>query len=83
MKTEPTVTCSVCGEEVDASTRFHWARPYTDPENDGHYVDGFIRGGGGQESPQEPEGMAPPPPERPKVPKELRKTLVPLEEDVR
>lgn len=81
---EDKIPCAVCGELVEPWTRFHWAKPFTDPENPGHYVDGGSRNlGAGPQETTEGEGLAPPPPERPKYPKGLEKLLAPSEDDVR
>ena len=84
MTTETTI-CGVCGGELEGPwVRFHWARPYTDPDNPGHYVDGATRDltepPRGPESDEEHEGMAPPAPPR-QEPHPLIKAA--LEEDVR
>lgn len=90
----PTI-CPVCGGELEGPwVRFHHdAKPFTDPVVRGHYVDGFIRdlqapfedtrndqARYGLQQQEEAKGMAPAPPERPKLPKGLK---APLEEDVR
>jgi hypothetical protein len=70
---KPTI-CPVCGGELEGPhVRFHHgAKPFTDDNNPGHYVDGSTRDLQG--------GMAPAPPERPKLPKGMKALL---EEDVR
>lgn len=90
MAKDDLVPCGVCGELVESWVRFHYAEPHTDPENPGHYVDGHTREVKepvfiDETAPFDAEsyGMAPPAPERPNVPKALKKVLTPLEEDVR
>ena len=85
--------CGVCGGELEGSwVRFHYAKPYTEEDSNGHYIDGGSREIEGslqfyeETAPfgaEEYDRVAPPPPDRKKVPRKLTKLLVPQEEDIR
>lgn len=84
LEPEP-VRCPVCGDPLEGlHVRFHYAKPYTDPETLGHYVDGDVRDllkpVNEPESDEGGLGMTPAPPARPKLPKGMK---APLEVDVR